>query len=118
METEKIHDTLAVEIITLQHVLNAAAADNNPQNNKYGAFTLSPVQKNIMSGLMQRLFYQLPAYEPGTIGKERQRSSDFQVQVTNFYLLLQKRISLKQVFTQSLSVNMTKQTQDIDTLTE
>jgi len=43
METEKIHDTLAVEIITLQHILNAAAADNNPQNNKYGAFTLSPV---------------------------------------------------------------------------
>lgn len=67
---------------------------------------------------MQRLFYQLPAYEPGTIGKERQRSNDFQVQVTNFYLLLQKRISLKQVFTQSLDVNLTKQTQDIDSLTE
>ena len=40
------------------------------------------------------------------------------MQVTNFYLLLQKRISLKQVFTQSLDVNMSKQAQDIDALTE
>jgi len=30
METEKIHDTVAVEIITLQHILNAAAGDKNP----------------------------------------------------------------------------------------
>lgn len=35
METEKIHDTIAVEIITLQNILNAAVSDRNPQNNKY-----------------------------------------------------------------------------------
>jgi hypothetical protein len=28
---------------------------------------------------MKRLFNQLPAYEPGVVGQERQRSDDFQV---------------------------------------
>jgi len=67
---------------------------------------------------MKRLFGQLPAYEPGKFGEERQRSTDFQVQVTNLYLLLQKRISLKSVFQSSLDINMNKATQDIDGITE
>jgi hypothetical protein len=50
---------------------------NDPQSKKFVPSVLSETQKNIIAGLMQRLFYQLPAYEPGTIGKERQRSNDF-----------------------------------------
>lgn len=87
------------------------------KNNVFGG-KMSEAERVIIAGLMKRLFGQLPAYEPGKIGEERVRSSDFQVQVTNLYLLLQKRISMKSVFQSSLDINMSKATNDIDRITE
>ena len=117
-ETEKFHDTVAVEIITLEKMLHIAGfSQGTPDKNPFGN-KLSEAERTIIGGLMKRLFNQLPAYEPGRVGQERIRSSDFQVQVTNFYLLLQKRISMKSVFQSSLDINMSKATNDIDGITE
>ena len=90
-ETEKIHDTIAVELITLEKMLHLTGFEQTSSETKTGSpFTsrMTEAERIIVAGLMKRLFGQLPAYEPGVIGQERQRSSDFQVQVTNLYLLL------------------------------
>jgi len=100
-ETEKFHDTIAVELITLEKMLSLLGFDQAGSETKTASpFTnkLSEAERIIVAGLMKRLFGQLPAYEPGRVGQERVRSTDFQVQVTNLYLLLQKRISMKSVF--------------------
>ena len=120
-ETEKFHDTIAVELITLEKMLHLLGFEQDSKETKNATpFTnkLTEAERIIVAGLMKRLFGQLPAYEPGRIGEERQRSCDFQVQVTNLYLLLQKRISMKSVFQSSLDINMNKATQDIDGITE
>lgn len=76
-ETEKFHDTLAVEIITLEKMLHIAGfSQGTPDKNPFGS-KLSEAERTIIGGLMKRLFNQLPAYEPGRIGQERMRSSDF-----------------------------------------
>jgi hypothetical protein len=120
-ETEKLHDTIAVELITLEKMLCLCGFEQaSSQTNTGTPFTsrLTEAERIIIAGLMKRLFGQLPAYEPGVIGQERQRSNDFQVQVTNLYLLLQRRISMKSVFQSSLDINMNKAAQDIDGITE
>ena len=101
-------------------MLHLLSLNGAPTETKNSPFTnkLSDAEKIIVAGLMKRLFNQLPAYEPGKMGEERQRSTDFQVQVTNLYLLLQKRISMKSVFQSSLDINMNKANQDIDGITE
>lgn len=84
----------------MEKMLHLLSLNGAPTETKNSPFTnkLTDAEKIIVAGLMKRLFNQLPAYEPGKMGEERQRSTDFQVQVTNLYLLLQKRISMKSVF--------------------
>jgi hypothetical protein len=73
-ETEKFHDTIAVELVTLEKILSILGLNDSASDIK----TPMPFSKNlteaeriIVAGLMKRLFNQLPAYEPGRIGQER-----------------------------------------------
>ena len=63
---------------------------------------------------MKRLVYQLPAKVPNT----EIRSNDFQVKISNVYLLLQKRVSMKKIFEVSMDISMRKTYEDINQITE
>lgn len=55
VETEKIHDKLLVEIVTLQAILKILGCDDTPGSKKTFHQKISEMQKNVISGLMQRL---------------------------------------------------------------
>lgn len=79
-ETEKFHDTIAVELITLEKMLSLLGfADASSDSKTAMPFTtkMNEAERIIVAGLMKRLFGQLPAYEPGRVGQERLRSCDF-----------------------------------------
>ena len=63
---------------------------------------------------MKRLMNQLPAKIPNT----EIRSNDFQVRVSNLYLMLQKRVSMKKIFEVSMDVSMRKTYEEINQITE
>ena len=63
---------------------------------------------------MKRLLNQLPAKIPNT----EIRSNDFQVKISNVYLLLQKRVSMKKIFEVSMDISMRKTYEDINQMTE
>jgi hypothetical protein len=55
MEAEKIHDTILVEIITLAHMLKLLGCEETPGGKKTFHMKVTEMQKNVVSGLMQRL---------------------------------------------------------------
>ena len=57
----------------------------------------------VISGLINRLFNQLPIKMEG----QDHRTEDFQTKVTNLYLLLQKRVFMKNIFKSTLDIDMT-----------
>ena len=67
----------------------------------------------VISGLIKRLFNQLPVKIEG-----QERSDDFQAKITNLYLLLQKRIFMKNIFKTTLEIDMTSAQNNIDSCVE
>lgn len=63
---------------------------------------------------MYRLLNQLPAFELDS----EVRTDDFQLKVTNFYMMLEKRLHMKRIFKDVLSIDQTKAIDDIDIVTE
>lgn len=114
MEAEKIHDTLLIEIITLAHILKVLGCEETPGGKKTFHQKISEVQKNVVTGLMQRLLSQLPAFELDS----EIRTEDFQLRVTNFYMMLEKRLHMKRIFKDVLSIDQSKSIDDIDVITE
>ena len=114
METEKIHDHILIEIVTLCQVLVLLGCGDKPKGKKTFHQRITEVQKNVIAGLMQRLLNQLPAFEFDT----NVRSHDFQVKITNFYFMLEKRLQMKRIFKDVLSIDQRKNLEDIDVITE
>ena len=75
---------------------------------------IGDAQKQVIGGLMKRLLNQLPAKIPNT----DIRSNDFQVKISNVYLMLQKRVSMKKIFEVSMDISMRKTYEDINLMTE
>jgi hypothetical protein len=64
MEAEKIHDTILVEIVTLANMLKLLGCDETPGGGKKSFhMKITEMQKNVITGLIRRLFNQLPAFE-------------------------------------------------------
>ena len=101
MEAEKIHDTILIEIVTLGHILKLLGCEETPGGKKTFHQKISETQKNIVSGLMSRLLNQLPAFELDS----EVRTDDFQLKVTNFYMMLEKRLHMKRIFKDVLSID-------------
>ena len=55
MESEKIHDTLLIEIVTLANILKVLGCEETPGGKKTFHQKISEIQKNVIAGLMQRL---------------------------------------------------------------
>ena len=75
---------------------------------------MSEQQRMIIGGLMKRLLNQIPAKVPGKL----ERTDDFQFQISNLYLMLEKRISVKRVFETSLDISKQKNYNEISIMTE
>jgi len=69
----------------------------------------------VIGGLMKRLLNQIPVVIQG---QKKAPSDDFQAKMSNLYLLLRKRVSMKEVFEVSMNINMQKAHEDIDSITE
>ena len=63
---------------------------------------------------MKRLLNQIPVKIKGT----NKSNHDFNAKMSNLYLLLRKRVSMKEVFEVSMNVNMKTATDEIDIITE
>ena len=46
------------------------------------------------------------------------RTDDFQLKITNFYMMLEKRLYMKRIFKDVLSIDQSKSIEDIDVVTE
>lgn len=114
MESEKIHDTLLIEIVTLANILKVLGCEETPGGKKTFHQKISEIQKNVIAGLMQRLLNQLPAFELDS----SVRTEDFQLRITNFYMMLEKRLQMKRIFKDVLSIDQSKAVEDIDVITE
>ena len=68
----------------------------------------------IVAGLMKRLLGQIPIQLPGQKG----RAKDFASQVSNLFLFLKKRTSLRPVYTATLSVDLTRTHNSVDELVD
>merc|ERR1712025_565568 len=68
----------------------------------------------ILGGLMKRLLNQIPVRIKG----QRQTVQDFNAKMSNLYLLLRQRCSIKNAFEISLDISTQKAQDDIDAITE
>lgn len=68
----------------------------------------------IIGGLMKRLLNQIPVRQKG----EKYISKDFNSKMSNLYLLLRQRTSIKNAFEMSLDIRTQKAQEDIDTICE
>ena len=91
-------DTVLIELIALQDIIKKIGH----KNDKDESSLLYKHQTMVISGLIKRLFNQLPVKVEG-----QERSEDFQAKITNLYLLLQKRIFMKNIFKTTLEIDMT-----------
>jgi len=114
VETEKIHDTIIVEIITLSAILKILGCEEERNGKKTFHQKISEQQKNIIGGLIQRLLNQLPAYEFNT----EIRSDNFGDKVTNFYQMLEQRLQMKKIYKEILSIDHTANFSDCAVITE
>jgi hypothetical protein len=71
-EHEKLHDTLLVELMTIQHMLQQLGQYDTPKSGERNQ-TMSEQQRMVIGGLMKRLLNQIPAKVPG----KNVRSDDF-----------------------------------------
>ena len=55
----------------------------------------------VLGGLMKRLLNQIPV----RIDNAKKSSDDFQAKMTNLYIHLRKRVSVKNVYEVSLNIN-------------
>ena len=102
-------DTVLIELIALQDIIKKIGH----KNDKDESSLLSKHQTMVISGLIKRLFNQLPVKIEG-----QERSEDFQAKITNLYLLLQKRIFMKNIFKTTLEIDMTSAQNNIDSCVE
>ena len=72
-EHEKLHDTLLVELMTIQHMLHQLGQYDTPKSGERNN-SMSEQQRMVIGGLMKRLLNQIPAKIPG----KNERSDDFQ----------------------------------------
>jgi hypothetical protein len=112
-----------VELVALQQIMHILGLDKDCENSENitpntnfapGEVKITIEQKHAIGGLMKRLLNQLPAKIPNT----NVRSNDFQVKISNLYLLLQKRVSMKKIFEISMDISMRKTYEDINQITE
>lgn len=68
----------------------------------------------ILGGLMKRLLNMIPVRQKG----DQFTSNDFNSKMSNLYLLLRQRTSIKNAFEVSLEINTQKAQDDIDTICE
>jgi len=61
----------------------------------------------IIGGLMKRMLNQIPARKPG--GDANEKTTEFQYQIANLYIMLDARISVKRVFETQLDITKQKQ---------
>lgn len=116
LEHEKYHDMILVELITLQNVLKQLGYDasfSTPGQNK-DECNVSEHDRMIIGGLMKRLLNQIPVRQKG----EKYISKDFNSKMSNLYLLLRQRTSIKNAFEMSLDIRTQKAQEDIDTICE
>lgn len=71
-EHEKLHDTLLVELMTIQHMLHQLGQYDTPKGSERNN-TMSEQQRMVIGGLMKRILNQIPAKIPG----KKERSDDF-----------------------------------------
>ena len=83
--------------------------EEDPKGGKFREHT-----QYVIGGLMKRLLDQIPAKVPGT----QYLSDDFEVQISNLYIILEKRVSLNNIYEVSLGVNMAKTQEEIIQITE
>lgn len=116
LEHEKYHDMLLVELITLQNVLQQLGYDASLSTPGQHAVDckVSEHDRMIIGGLMKRLLNQIPVRQKG----EKFTVKDFNAKMSNLYLLLRQRTSIKNAFEMSLDIKTQKQIEDIDTVCE
>ena len=68
----------------------------------------------ILGGLMKRLLNQIPVRQKG----EKYTIKDFNSKMSNLYLILRQRTSIKNAFELSLDIRTQKCQEDIDTICE
>ena len=68
----------------------------------------------IIGGLMKRLLNQIPVRQKG----DKFTTKDFNCKMSNLYLLLRQRTSIKNAFEVSLEINTQKAQEDIDIICE
>jgi len=71
----------------------------------------------IVAGMMKRLIGQIPVKLPGGVANVG-KNKDFGAQVTNLMILLKKRTSLRAVFHNTLSVDMSQTDQTVESLVD
>jgi len=117
LEHEKYQDMILVELITLQHALKLLGYDaslNTPGDDLNNTCQLSEHDRMIMGGLMKRLLNQIPVRIKG----EKYTVTDFHNKMSNLYLLLRQRCSIKNAFEISLDIRTQKAQDDIDAICE
>jgi len=68
----------------------------------------------IIAGMMKRILGQIPISLPGQKG----RTYDFASQVSNLFLMMKKRVTLRPVYTNTLSVDLSKTHTNVDDLVD
>ena len=111
LEHEKLHDKIMVELITLQGIMKKLGYDE--RNDDHTTCMVPEHDRMVIGGLMKRLLSQIPVRIEGT----NRNTNDFQYKMSNLFLLLQKRISIKNVFQISLSVDKTSEVDEIEQAT-
>lgn len=116
LEHEKYQDMILVELITLQHSLKLLGFDASIVNadDEKNKCQLSEHDRMILGGLMKRLLNQIPVRVKG----EKYYVDDFQNKMSNLYLLLKQRTSIKNAFEVSLDIKTQKAQDDIDKICE
>lgn len=112
---EKIIDSIIVELVTLQEIMKEVGqVDTSTSETPKHTYVLQDHQRHIIGGLMKRLLNQIPAKVPGT----EYQSDDFEVKISNLYLMMESRVSMKKIFEVSLGVSMTTTYDEINTVCE
>jgi len=116
LEHEKYQDMILVELITLQHTMKMLGYDAGLSTpGKQGKDCLiNEHDRMIIGGLMKRLLNQIPVRIKG----ESHTVRDFQAKMSNLYLLLRQRCSIKNAFEVSLDIRTQKAQDDIDGICE
>ena len=117
LEHEKYHDMILVELITLQNMLRQLGYDasvSTPGQPTYTECRVSEHDRMIIGGLMKRLLNMIPVRQKG----EKYTVRDFNSKMSNLYLLLRQRTSIKNAFEVSLEIQTQKAQDDIDSICE